>query len=76
MFVKSNDINLVMELCPMDLQKVVKSSVPLQAEDIKSYLWMTLSGVAACHKVWVLHRVSKPTYVLNPVVNGIKSIDC
>ena len=50
----------------MDLQKIVKSSVPLQAEDIKSYLWMTLSGVAACHKVWVLHRVSQSTHVLYP----------
>lgn len=58
MFVKSNDINMVLEFCPIDLQAVIKSHLPLQAEDIKSYMIMTLRGVEACHKAWVLHRVS------------------
>ena len=62
MFVKSNDINMVLEFCPIDLQAVIKSHVPLQAEDIKSYMQMTLRGVDACHKAWVLHRVSNDCF--------------
>lgn len=48
---------MVMELCPLDLEKVIKSSVTLKDSDIKSYMRMTLKGIAACHANFILHRV-------------------
>ena len=40
-----------------DLEAVIRDrNIFLSPADIKSYLQMTLKGLAFCHKKWVLHR--------------------
>ncbi len=56
----SDSMNMVMELCPFDLKKVVDhKSIYLRESIIKTYMQMILRGTDAMHKGWVLHRVSE-----------------
>jgi len=42
-----------------DLEAVIRDrNIFLSPADTKSYLQMTLKGLAYCHKKWVLHRYS------------------
>lgn len=57
-FALPGNINMVMELCPFDLSKVISTaSIQLSDADVKSYMHMMLLGTKAIHDVWVLHRV-------------------
>ncbi|GLT69208.1 hypothetical protein SLA2020_413770 [Shorea laevis] len=48
-----------------DLEAVIRDrNIFLSPADIKSYLQMTLKGLAFCHKKWVLHRDMKPNNLL------------
>ncbi|TQD69304.1 hypothetical protein C1H46_045163 [Malus baccata] len=48
-----------------DLEAVIRDrNIFLSPADIKSYLQMTLKGLAVCHKKWVLHRDMKPNNLL------------
>lgn len=55
---------MVMEFCPSDLEKVIKSEVTLTDADIRSYLEMTLKGIEHCHNHFILHRDIKPGNLL------------
>lgn len=50
-------LHLVFEFMESDLEAVIRNrSIILSPADIKSYLQMTLKGLAFCHKKWVIHR--------------------
>jgi len=58
-FALTDSINMVMELCPFDLKKVIENKkIVLTESHIKSYMKMTLQGLEEIHAFWVLHRVS------------------
>lgn len=51
------NLHLVFEFMESDLEAVIRDrNIVLSAGDIKSYMQMTLKGLAHCHKKWVLHR--------------------
>lgn len=59
MYALEDSMNMVMELCPFDLKKVVDNKTILLNESIiKTYMQMILRGTDALHKCWILHRVS------------------
>ncbi len=75
-FTLDDSVNMVMEFCPFDLEKVIKNkSILLSERDIKAYMFMTLSGVAAIHSCWVLHRDIKPANLLINKKRQIKLAD-
>jgi cyclin-dependent kinase 7 len=51
------NLHLVFEFMESDLEAVIRDrNIVLSPADIKSYMQMTLKGLAVCHKKWVLHR--------------------
>eukprot|EP00245_Coleochaete_scutata_P005459 TRINITY_DN19028_c0_g1_i1.p1 TRINITY_DN19028_c0_g1~~TRINITY_DN19028_c0_g1_i1.p1 ORF type:complete len:474 (-),score=73.72 TRINITY_DN19028_c0_g1_i1:725-2107(-) len=59
------NLHLVFEFMESDLEAVIKDrNIVLSPGDIKSYMQMTLQGLAYCHKKWVLHRDMKPNNLL------------
>ncbi|CAH8391068.1 unnamed protein product [Eruca vesicaria subsp. sativa] len=64
-FPHKENLHLVFEFMETDLEGVIRdSNVFLSPADIKSYLLMTLKGLAYCHEKWVLHRDMKPNNLL------------
>ncbi|KAK4775496.1 hypothetical protein SAY87_023457 [Trapa incisa] len=64
-FPHKGNLHLVFEFMETDLEAVIRdSNIFLSPADIKSYLQMTLKGLAVCHKKWVLHRDMKPNNLL------------
>ena len=56
-FPHKENLHLVFEFMETDLEGVIRdSNVFLSPADVKSYLLMTLKGLAYCHEKWVLHR--------------------
>lgn len=59
------NLHIVFEFMETDLEAVIKDrNLVFSPADIKSYLQMTLKGLAVCHKKWVLHRDMKPNNLL------------
>ncbi|KAJ7975183.1 GPCR kinase [Quillaja saponaria] len=64
-FPHKENLHLVFEFMETDLEAVIRDrNIFLSPADIKSYLQMTLRGLAVCHKKWVLHRDMKPNNLL------------
>lgn len=64
-FPHKGNLHLVFEFMESDLEAVIRDrNIVLSPADIKSYLQMTLKGLAYCHKKWVLHRDMKPNNLL------------
>ncbi|PNY08506.1 cyclin-dependent kinase [Trifolium pratense] len=64
-FPHKGNLHLVFEFMETDLEAVIRDrNIFLSPGDIKSYLQMTLKGLAHCHKKWVLHRDMKPNNLL------------
>ncbi|KAK8957950.1 Cyclin-dependent kinase D-1 [Platanthera zijinensis] len=64
-FPHKGNLHLVFEFMESDLEAVIRDrNIVLSPGDIKSYLQMTLKGLAYCHKKWVLHRDMKPNNLL------------
>lgn len=56
-FPHKGNLHLVFEFMETDLEAVIRDrNIFLSPADIKSYIQMTLKGLAFCHKKWVLHR--------------------
>jgi cyclin-dependent kinase 7 len=59
------NLHIVFEFMESDLETVIKDrNIVLSPADIKSYMQMTLKGLAVCHKKWILHRDMKPNNLL------------
>ncbi|XVE56899.1 hypothetical protein DITRI_Ditri04bG0047600 [Diplodiscus trichospermus] len=64
-FPHKGNLHLVLEFMETDLEAVIQDqNIFLSPADIKSYIQMTLKGLAFCHKKWVLHRDMKPNNLL------------
>lgn len=64
-FPHKGNLHLVFEFMETDLEAVIRDrNIVLSLADIKSFLQMTLKGLAFCHKKWVLHRDMKPNNLL------------
>lgn len=61
---KFNDTFVVFELMPCDLYRVINSTAPLNAANIKFLMFQLLRGVHYMHAAGVLHRDLKPSNVL------------
>lgn len=64
-FPDKGNLHLVFEYMRTDLESVIRDrNIFLSPADIKSYMLMTLKGLAFCHRKWVLHRDMKPNNLL------------
>ncbi|CAL9136955.1 cyclin-dependent kinase [Musa troglodytarum] len=64
-FPHKGNLHLVFEFMESDLEAVIRDrNIVLSPADTKSYLQMTLKGLAYCHKKWVVHRDMKPNNLL------------
>lgn len=62
-FPHKGNLHLVFEFMETDLEAVIRDrNIFLSPADTKSYLQMTLKGLAFCHKKWVLHRYLSHAY--------------
>ncbi|GBG67532.1 hypothetical protein CBR_g663 [Chara braunii] len=70
------NLHLVFEFMESDLEAVIRDrNLVLSPADVKSYLQMTLKGLAQCHKKWVLHRDLKPNNLLISHTGELKLAD-
>ncbi|XP_041027172.1 cyclin-dependent kinase D-3-like isoform X1 [Juglans microcarpa x Juglans regia] len=75
-FPHKGNLHLVFEFMETDLEAVIRDrNIFLSPADIKSYLQMTLKGLAYCHKKWVLHRDMKPNNLLIGLNGQLKLAD-
>ncbi|XP_010279422.1 PREDICTED: cyclin-dependent kinase D-1-like isoform X2 [Nelumbo nucifera] len=75
-FPHKGNLHLVFEFMETDLEAVIRDrNIVLSPADIKSYLQMTLKGLAYCHKKWVLHRDMKPNNLLIGADGKLKLAD-
>lgn len=63
--VRGGNLHLVLPFLDYDLESLVKdSSVLFSPADIKSWMWMLLSGIDYCHERDIIHRDLKPGNLL------------
>ncbi|KAJ8638480.1 hypothetical protein MRB53_012747 [Persea americana] len=75
-FPHKGNLLLVFEFMESDLEAVIRDrNIVLSPADIKSYMQMTLKGLAYCHKKWVLHRDMKPNNLLIGADGQLKLAD-
>ncbi|XP_022889811.1 cyclin-dependent kinase D-1-like [Olea europaea var. sylvestris] len=75
-FPHKGNLHLVFEFMETDLEAVIRDrNIVLSPADIKSFLQMTLKGLAFCHKKWVLHRDMKPNNLLIGADGQLKLAD-
>ncbi|XP_077301439.1 uncharacterized protein LOC143922034 [Arctopsyche grandis] len=64
-FIHKDLLHLVLEYCEFDLEQIIKSSsVVLLPSDIKTWMFMLLSGLLECHNNFLIHRDIKPNNCL------------
>ncbi|KAL8463678.1 hypothetical protein ACS0TY_034363 [Phlomoides rotata] len=64
-FPHKGNLHLVFEFMETDLEAIIHDrNILLSPADIKSYIQMTLKGLALCHRKWALHRDMKPNNLL------------
>lgn len=69
-FPHKGNLHLVFEFMETDLEAVIRDrNIVLSPADIKSYIQMTLRGLALCHRKWVLHRCIYVQYITYQVFN-------
>lgn len=75
-FPHKGNLHLVFEFMETDLEAVIRNkNIILSPADVKSYIQMTLKGLAFCHKKWVLHRDMKPNNLLIGAGGQLKLAD-
>ncbi|KAK6944224.1 Protein kinase domain [Dillenia turbinata] len=75
-FPHKGNLHLVFEFMETDLEAFIRDrNIVLSPADIKSYIQMTLKGLAYCHKKWVLHRDMKPNNLLIGADGQLKLAD-
>lgn len=58
------NLHLVFPFMESDLEAVIRDrNIFLSPADYKSYMQMTLKGLAVCHKKWILHRYRLTTNI-------------
>ncbi|KAK9450975.1 kinase-like domain-containing protein [Limtongia smithiae] len=72
----SRSLNLVLEYLSADMEVMIKDrSIHFSAADMKSWMYMTLSGLYHCHRHGVLHRDLKPNNLLLSPTGHLKLAD-
>ena len=75
-FMAYDNLNLVLEFLPTDLEVVIKDkNILFTPADIKSWMLMTLRGVYHVHRNFILHRDLKPNNLLISPEGLIKVAD-
>ncbi len=59
-----NEAFLVLDLCDMDIKKLMKSSRYLEEGQVKSIIYDILCGLKYLHKAHIIHRDLKPANIL------------
>lgn len=64
-FLYNKNIHLVLEYIHTDLEAIIQNKqIIIMPADIKAWLLMTLKGLYACHRKFIIHRDIKPNNIL------------